>query len=144
MLFGCDKKGEQEIIVVPKGFTGYILIIFNQKSGLPQRYEEGKRVYEVPSSGILKTQFRGNYGRREFPEYYYDKIEPNNKLSSYAEIKKVPTDTIVGFMGASGTVKKKAGDKEWLEFMEFYVGTQEKIRDAQEQIQKLDIPKIAD
>ena len=144
LLLGCHTRGEQEIIIVPKGYSGYILILFNQKSGIAPKYVGEKRVYEVPSNGILKTQFAGNYGWREFPEYYYDKIAPENKLSSYALITKAPKDTIVGFMGSSGTVKKKAGDKEWIEFMEFYVGTNDQIKQAQEQIDKFDIGKNAE
>ncbi|RXK85818.1 DUF6843 domain-containing protein [Filimonas effusa] len=144
MLSSCGNSGEQEIIVVPKNFKGYIIIIFNQKSGMSIKYEGKKRVYEIPPNGILKTQFAGNYGWREFAEYYYEKIIPENKLSSYAEIKKVPTDTIVGFMGATGTVKKSTESEERLEFIEFYIGTKSDIEQAQKQAAKLDIVKITE
>ena len=142
MLFSCD-SGEQEIIVIPKEYKGYVLIIFNQKDGNPIKYEGKKRVYEIPQSGILKTQFKSNDGWREFTEYYYEKIAPENKLSSFAEIKKVPKDTIVGFMGANGTVKKSADSEEWIEFVEFYIGTKSDIEQYQIEIEKLNIVQLA-
>lgn len=142
MLFSCD-SGEQEIIVIPKEYKGYVLIIFNQKDGNPIKYEGKKRVYEIPQSGILKTQFKSNDGWREFTEYYYEKIAPENKLSSFAEIKKVPKDTIVGFMGANGTVKKSAESEERIEFVEFYIGTKSQIEQAQQELEKLNIVKLA-
>jgi len=144
MLSSCNNIGEQEIIVVPKDFKGYIIIIFNQKNGTPTKYEGKKRVYEIPSNGILRTQSNVNDGWQEFAEFYYEKIIPENKLPSYAEIKKVPTDTIVGFMGATGTVKKSSESEEHIEFSFYYIGTKSDIEQAQEQTEKLDIVKLAE
>ncbi len=143
MLFSCD-NGEQEIIVVPKDYTGYVLIIHNQEDGSPAKYSGEKRVYEIPENGILKTQFKFNHGWREFAEYYYENIGSENELPSFAEIKKVPEDKIVGFMGASGTVKKNADSEERLEFVEFYIGTKAQIKEARKQLEKLDIAKLVE
>jgi|SRR6218665_26757 len=144
MLTCCNTNGEQEVIVVPKSFKGYIIIIFNQKGGTPVKYEGKKRMYEIPRSGILKTQFNVNDGWREFAEYYYEKVMSENKLPSFTELKKVPVDTIVGFMGASGTVKKSSEGEERLEFSEFYIGTKLDIEQTQEQVEKLDIIKLTE
>jgi hypothetical protein len=143
MLTSCT-NGEQEVIVVPKNFKGYIIIIHNQKNGMQKKYEGKKRVYEIPQNGILKTQFNVNDGWQQFAEFYYEKIAPENKLSTFAEIVKVPVDTIAGFMGASGTVKKSSESEERIEFSEFYIGTKLEIEQAQEQVEKLDIVKLAD
>ncbi len=142
MLFSCD-IGEQEIIVVPKDYKGYVLIIFNQKDGNPTKYEGKKRVYEIPQNGILKTQFTGNYGSVGFADYYYENISLGNKLSSFVEIEKMPIDKIVGFRGATGTVKKSAESEERIEFVEFYIGTKSQIEQAQQELEKLDIVKLA-
>lgn len=142
ILTNCNTKGEQEIIIVPRNFKGYIIIIHNQKDGMPTKYQSNKRVYEIPQNGILKTKFKINEGWREFAEYYYEKIVPENKLSSFAEIKKVPIDTVVGFMGANGTVKKDNKNEDLIEFSEYYIGTKSEIEQAQEQVEKLDIPKL--
>ena len=142
MISSCIANGEQEVIVVPKNFKGYIVIIFNQKEGTPIKYEGKKRVYEIPKNGILRTQFKINDGWREFAEYYYESITPENKLPSFAEIKKNPTDSIVGLMGANGTVKMNSKSEERLEFCEFYIGNKSDIEQAQEQVEKLDILKL--
>lgn len=142
MLTSCNTNGEQEIIVAPKNFKGYIIIIFNQKDGTPIKYEGKKRMYEIPQSGILKTQFRVNDGWREFPEYYYERVTPKNKLSSFTDLKKVPPETTVGLMGSNGTVKKNSESEERLEFSEFYIGTKFDIEKAQEQLENLDIMKL--
>ena len=143
MLVGCD-TGEQEIIIVPKDYTGYILVIFNQEEGEPVRYEGRKRVYEIPQNGILKTQFSGNYGSVGFAEFYYKNIDPGNKLSSFAEMEKVPGNTVVGFRGPTGTVKKSRENDDRIEFVEFYVGSKAQIDQAREDIKKLDIVKLAE
>lgn len=143
MLNSCNATGEQEVIVVPKNFKGYIIIIFNQIDGTPVKYEGKKRVYEIPQNGILKTQFNPNDGWQEFPEYYYEKIAPENKLLSFAEIKKVPVDTIVGFIGAVGSMRKNDYNQDRFMFTQFYIGTKSDIEQAQEQTEKVDfVPSI--
>jgi len=65
-LFGCQ-TGEPEMVVTPRGFTGYVLVVFNQPTGRPPRYAGRQRLYEVPASGVLKTQFTANYGWTGIP-----------------------------------------------------------------------------
>jgi len=136
--------GEQEVVVVPDNYKGYIVVIFNQKNGEPIKYEEGKRVYEIPQDGILKTQFEPDEGWREFPEFYYEKIVPENKLCSFAELKEVPADTIVGLMGALGTMQKNDYNEDRFVYALFYIGTKSEIEQAQEQVEKVDFLKQAE
>lgn len=143
MLLSCE-SGEEEIIVVPENYKGYILIIFNQENGAPIKYKDEKRVYQIPPSGVLKTQFSGNYGSVGFAEFYYERITSENKLPSFADITQIPQNTVVGFRGATGTVKKSADSENRIEFVEFYVGTREQIKQAKEDIKKLDIIKLAE
>lgn len=44
IMIGCSTGGEQEVLVVPKNFKGYVLVIFDQKNGQPIRYIGKKRV----------------------------------------------------------------------------------------------------
>lgn len=143
VLFGCD-SGEQEIIIIPKDYTGYILIIFNQANGSPPEYESKKRIYKIPKNGVLKTQFTGNYGSVGFTEFYYDQISPENKLSSFVELKKLPDHTVVGFRGATGTVKKSSESEDRIEFVKFFVGSKYQIEQAKQEADKLDIVKLAE
>ena len=45
-------------------------------------------------------------------------------------------------MGANGTVKKDSKNEDRIEFSEYYIGTKSEIEQAQEQVEKLDIPKL--
>jgi hypothetical protein len=137
----CD-KGEDEIVIVPKDYNGYAIVIFDQKDGALEKYQDKNRVYEIPESGILKTRFKGNYGRRGFAEFYHEKISAESKLPSFAELKKIPRDSVVRFIGANGTVKKDPNSDERIEFVEFYVGTREEIEQAQKQVERLGIMKL--
>lgn len=44
--------------LIPNGFEGPVIIVYDQKDGNAEKYENGFRVYEIPKSGILKTQFK--------------------------------------------------------------------------------------
>lgn len=138
----CGDIGENEIIIVPRDFKGYAIVVYDQKHGMPVKYEGNKRVYEIPQTGILRTQFKPNNGWKRFPEYYYERIAPENKLPSFTDINSAPIDKIVGFMGATGTVKKDDYSEDRIVFSEFYIGTKSEVKQAQEQVAKLDIVKL--
>lgn len=138
------QRGEREIIVVPKGYTGYIVIIYNQKQGTATKYHDKRRVYEIPSSGILKTQFSANYGWREFPEFYCEKIAPENKIPFETEFKNVPQDSIVAFGGVSGGANKDHKGEDVVRYLEYYVGNKEQIEAAVAAAEKLDVLELSE
>ena len=70
-IFGC-RHPEPESYYIPKGFQGRINIIFNQSKGESFKYENGRRVYLVPSNGILLTQFKDEYGIVDHQYFYVD------------------------------------------------------------------------
>ena len=73
-LISCNQANES-ICLIPKNFTGVVVIIFDQKNGLLPEVENGKHVYRIPLSGVLRTQVKANY-RVEGHEYYYvDSLE---------------------------------------------------------------------
>lgn len=80
MISSCQ-RAEPETYLIPSEFKGKVQIIFNQNAipvkykneygrdtiytpqlGNPIKYESGRRVYEIPSNGILLTQFKNNDG----------------------------------------------------------------------------------
>jgi len=60
-MLSCNNP-EPETYLIPREFTGRVDVIFNRKDGSPPKYENGRRVYEIPSSGVLLTQFKDEYG----------------------------------------------------------------------------------
>jgi hypothetical protein len=70
-MLGCQNP-EPEDYLIPQGFTGRVNIIFNQKNGVAPKYENARRVYEIPQDGILLTQFKDEYGLVNRRYYYVD------------------------------------------------------------------------
>lgn len=58
LLSSCINQAEPEIHLLPQGYTGSVIITFEDSMGTSTVYEGGKRVYQVPASGILRTKFK--------------------------------------------------------------------------------------
>lgn len=81
-------SADNEIHLLPKGFTGIVIIRFNAENGKEERYEDGKRVYEIPANGILDTKFKINEGWSDLPKLYYldgNKRTPIIKYKVYSQ-----------------------------------------------------------
>jgi len=77
-ITSCAQEAENTIRLIPEGYKGSVLIIFNQEDGLPKEYEGDKRVYRIPKNGILKTKFKPNYGIQKHQFFY---VNSNNERS---------------------------------------------------------------
>lgn len=73
MLFGSVflwGRAEHEVHLVPAGYEGPVVIIFDDSSGAPERREGRARVYEIPPGGVLRTRLAPNPGWSA-PDYYH-------------------------------------------------------------------------
>ena len=138
------QTGEPAIFVLPEGYTGYVIIIYDQENGVAQKYKDKSRLYEIPETGILKTQFKNNPGWTDFPKFYYKKVTSENQLSFTMDAKNLPADTIVAFGGSSGYVSKDIEGKEGIRYVQYFIGTEAQIDTAYKEAEKLDIAKLAD
>lgn len=147
----CAKKSEPETYLIPEGFTGKVNIIFNQKDGNSVKYQEGRRIYEIPGDGILLTQFTTNDGFIN-REYYY-----KNEDGILKRLKTFNDDTItvsdnrnkneVGiFLDGISGVYGNSGEPSSLVYQEFLVAsynnmdsffTQEYSRTFNKKIEKI-------
>lgn len=143
LLLGCD-RAEQEVIIIPKDYTGYVLIIYNQPNGTDPIHENGKRLYAIPANGILKTKFSPNPGWMEFPEFYYGNIAPENKIPFEADMKTLPIDRIVAYGGTAGSINKDSTGKEKIKVLIYHIGNKAQIDSSYEKVQKLDILKLSE
>lgn len=62
--------GEDETYIIPTSYTGPVIVLFNQSTGKPEKYNNGKRIYEIDKNGILKTQFKFQEGFRDINYKY--------------------------------------------------------------------------
>ena len=84
LMAACQRKGQDEIYLIPKGFEGNIFIVFDQGNGNDILYKDGKRLYVLDNLGTLKTKFKPNYGIIDRAYYYY-----NDKQGNFTPIKYV-------------------------------------------------------
>jgi hypothetical protein len=114
-LTSCFSQAEPEIHLIPKGYRGPVIIIFDQKNGSPEKYEDGSRVYKVPADGILKTQFipqtKGSIRPGKLKYYYYDSND--RKEINYLQTTKGAVDDgmdyVFGKEVSSGSVRYLVG-----------------------------------
>jgi hypothetical protein len=66
--------GSQEsICLIPEGYIGPVVIVFDDENGIVPHLEKNKNVYEIPTSGILRVKAKANYQIEENVYYYVDK-----------------------------------------------------------------------
>lgn len=56
LLSSCTKKADSEIFLIPNNLD-VVVIVFNQSEGDKKEFFKGSRIYNIPQSGILYTQF---------------------------------------------------------------------------------------
>lgn len=131
VLCSCNQTAEPETYLIPQGFTGRVNIVFNREDGVSAKYEDGRRVYQIPASGILLTQFKDEYGLVDALYFYVDSIGKRKPLPIYRHdynpdgsikwIIKDSTEVGVFLSGTSGQYNNKNNTKsvKWQEFAVF-------------------------
>lgn len=142
LLTSCQNR-EDETFIVPKDYQGYVIVLYNQKDGVKPKYEGGKRVYEIPESGVLKTQFSSSYGYASKSECYISSIDANNKLKVSSLGKDLSKDEVIACCFSTGKSYKNS-DNEAVEYLKFYVGTKNQIDVASESFEKLHVANLVD
>ncbi len=59
-----------ETFLIPEGYKGNIYVIYNQNNGQKEEYENGRRIYRIPNTGVLFTRFKNEEGIIN-QEYFY-------------------------------------------------------------------------
>lgn len=93
VIAGCKKSQpcEKEIYLLPDGFRGKMIVFFDQPDGKEIQYEDGVRLYPIPTSGFLKSQFPRNGGcmnddRINF--FYVDSLGTRKPLDYFLDLPK--------------------------------------------------------
>jgi hypothetical protein len=69
-MTGFEKEAETHLI--SPQFRGVVYILFDQANGADKEYEAGRRLYRIPASGVLRTQFKAQTGIVRPSEYYWN------------------------------------------------------------------------
>ena len=66
---------ESDMYLMPYGYKGQVTIFYNQTDGVPEKLDGERRIFEIPTTGVLYTQ--SSY-KRKWDTYYY--VQPDGKL----------------------------------------------------------------
>lgn len=84
MLFGLylsrRTKGEDSIYLIPSGYRGECIIVWDQPNGTVPEYEDDWRVYRAPQTGVLYTQMSENTGTLKFKYFYLDSLDNRTEI----------------------------------------------------------------
>lgn len=145
MLAGCHEvqECEEEIYLVPEGFRGKIFVFFDQQDGQEKLYENTARLYRIPASGFIKSQFPKNGGcmsdgRIRF--FYEDSLGTRKPLEYFLDIDRqnLPTDRdYVLFTFLSDKSRKP-------DFLIHFVGHLSEFDELTQSVRNLDPVQILD
>lgn len=121
LLTSCGKEAEKETFYINQGYTGPIAIIFDQKNGVPKEYKDNRRIYRIPASGVLYTQFASVDGILNQKFYYTNSsgaiAEELHSLGlPVLEITKYDSSKIYAMVGVDGGFEKGQGDVNYVYF----------------------------
>jgi hypothetical protein len=120
---------DREVLLIPRGYTGDIFIVYRIKSGQPPLREDGARLYRIPSNGILLTQEEPNTGINGVSRFYYeDQSGPREPLERiwHSTVRDTPENRAhpqveIFYPGRAGYGSMQMGCQ--VEFSWFRVGT---------------------
>jgi hypothetical protein len=87
-------RAEPELHLIPDGFEGPVLIVFNDPNGTQPEYEGKSRLYEIPPSGVLRTQFPPNDGWGRPIYAYVDDQGKHTQIVTGAPCEDLPDDPV--------------------------------------------------
>jgi hypothetical protein len=131
-LFGCSNSSTNTITLIPEGYRGPVKISLCDGKGKDEKFENGQRVYEIDSNGLLTTKFKAEFGW-QFNKYYYvkkDKRQEIRFINFYDEDIVFDKDSIYVFgeqHSGIGSVTDSTGTYQTCPIITFYVGKYENV-----------------
>ncbi|HZG54231.1 MAG TPA: hypothetical protein VEZ40_19170 [Pyrinomonadaceae bacterium] len=135
------ETGDDAIFILPSDYKGVVMILYNHKKVQPVKYEKGRRVYEIPPDGVLKTQFPFNQGWHNLYRFYYKQNGRMIEIPYVIDPKDVRSDRVQVCCFSSGKAGKDPNDTS-VEFAQFYIGSKEEIDNAIEKGEKINPAEI--
>lgn len=76
-------KAEPETFLIPKDLRGEIVVFYAESCGQPPLYENGRRIYKIPESGVLITRFKKNSGHLDQKFYLVDESKNKTEIPQF-------------------------------------------------------------
>ena len=132
LVTGCNQKAEPETYLIPANFTGKVNILFNKEGGAGKEYDGKRRLYKIPSDGILVTQFNVNDGFIDREYYTVDSAGRRIRLEVYMldNSKRDTAEYVVSDKNKKGIFEDgtsgqygNTGDNKSVQYQEFIVSS---------------------
>ncbi len=125
-FFTSCSQTVKETFLVPSGFEGRINVIFNQPNSNPIEIENDRRIYKIPSDGILITSSKLETGILNQEYYYLDSNGNKEKIKvteQNEEVGEKPSVIRYGTVGVYGN----SDEINPLEFVESIIGSKNNV-----------------
>jgi len=145
------KQAEPEIYLIPEGYEGSFYVVFDIATGQKPEYEGKFRVYRMPASGVLQSQFSFNEGWLVSTDIKYFFVNKNGSripitnrwLGSLPDTPENRNDPkIYIFSGGVGTLELGEGPLNTrceISYSHYYVATKPRVLNG---ISGLDLSKF--
>ncbi len=121
-FFASCQTAESETFIIPYGYKGKVIVVFEKKNGVSPKFERNSRVYEIPPSGILVTQFKINEGFMNRQFYYYDSLKQRIPIKYFKNEKEAELTNEVGiFYSGTAGIYGNSGDSLSVVYQEFII-----------------------
>ena len=64
-LAGCAPNYDPTLVVLPEGYRGPLVVVYDRPEGEPAVREDGRRLIRADSTGVALTPFPPTYGRTD-------------------------------------------------------------------------------
>ena len=132
LFFGCSNNATDTITLIPDGYTGPVKISLCDGKGEDEKLENGNRVYEIDTNGLLTTKFKAEFGW-QFNKYYYVNNEKRQEIrfiNFYDKDTEFDKDSIYVFgeqHSGIGSKSDSTGTYQTCPIITFYVGKYENV-----------------
>jgi len=95
LLPNCTASADGEIYLIPKGYTGIIVIFYAQPNGKDIIKEGKSRLLEISKNGTLYTKFKANKGVMSISDtkFFYVDDQKNRTPITFDPENKFPKDS---------------------------------------------------
>ncbi|WP_413999285.1 DUF6843 domain-containing protein [Flavobacterium sp. W1B] len=127
----------KETFLIPSGFEGRINVVFNQQNANPIIVENDRRIYKIPSDGILITSSKLETGVLDQEYYYLDNNGNKEKIDLTELNKEAGLKASVVKYGTVG-IYGNSSEQNPLEFLESIIASKTTIDSIYEYKNEMD------
>ncbi|MEO1559037.1 MAG: hypothetical protein AAFS12_05170 [Cyanobacteria bacterium J06632_19] len=140
VIFQSCNKTNSEVFVLPKGYSGAVIVVYEQEEGINTNVVDGVVVYHIPKNGILKVKTALSYGSSNPPEFYEESQQEKNKIEFIQVPREKGNQGMVACCYSNG--KSLNNDNHTLVYTKFIVGNSSELEVLAKQLSEINVADI--